>query len=212
MKSGVCPLSDEFPAIRDFTVDQAIHDQMRTSDFRSGAWKLTMLVFLVERIMAQAQVTQQFDIPAEQLWELIGDFGNMSKWTGLPPETCVQEGDGVGCIRTLTVPRGIIVDRLDAMTPNSYSYSVINASESPLPYKSYRATMTVDPVTPTSSQLTWAGEFEPDNISEEEAISNVENMYQMGIGLMKTTLGGEELRPLWVDVCQIAAPAQNDRF
>ncbi|MEM7101114.1 MAG: SRPBCC family protein [Pseudomonadota bacterium] len=140
--------------------------------------------------MANATIQQEFDIPAEQLWELIGDFGNMSKWTGLPPETCIQEGEGIGCIRTLTVPRGTIIDRLDALTANSYSYTVINAPESPLPYSAYSASMTVDAVTPMSSRLTWAGKFAPDGISEEEAVTNAENMYKMGIGMMKATIAG----------------------
>ena len=139
--------------------------------------------------MAKATVQQEFDIPSEQLWELIGNFGNMSKWTGLPADTCVQKGEGVGCIRTLTVPRGTIVDRLDTIMENSYSYSVINAAESPLPFESYKATMRVDPVSSTKSRLTWYGEFEPDNISEEEAVSNVENMYKMGIDMMKAAIG-----------------------
>ncbi|MEM7283338.1 MAG: SRPBCC family protein [Pseudomonadota bacterium] len=138
--------------------------------------------------MASVSVKQQFDLSANDLWDLIGDFGDMSKWTGLPPETCVQEGEGVGCLRTLTVPRGTIVDRLEAQTDNSYTYCVVNTAESPLPYKSYRATMTVEPVTTATSQLVWSGEFEPDGISEAEACAAAENMYKMGIGMMLATL------------------------
>jgi len=71
--------------------------------------------------MANTQVEQVFDIPVNQLWELIGDFGDMSKWTGLPPEKCIQEGEGIGSLRTLRFREGeIIIDRLEAETDTSY--------------------------------------------------------------------------------------------
>ena len=31
--------------------------------------------------MLTASVSRRFDIPADKLWDLIGDFGNMAKWT-----------------------------------------------------------------------------------------------------------------------------------
>jgi hypothetical protein len=141
--------------------------------------------------MADIQVEQVFDIPANQLWELIGDFGDMSKWTGLPPETCIQEGEGIGSLRTLRFREGeIIIDRLEAETDTSYTYSIVNNDESPLPYKSYRATMSVEPVDATSSRFVWAGEFEPDGITDDEAVVFAQNMYSMGIGYMKKAVAG----------------------
>jgi hypothetical protein len=127
-----------------------------------------------------------FDLPVDDLWALIGDFGDTGKWSGRPPAGCVQEGEGIGALRTLTLADGrVIVDRLEAQTANSYSYSIVT---SPLPYKSYRATMAVAPIDAHSTRFTWIGEFEPLGMSDEEAIVFTRGVYAMGIGLMQKTL------------------------
>lgn len=127
-----------------------------------------------------------FDLPVDDLWALIGDFGDTGKWSGRPPEGCVQEGEGIGALRTLTLADGrVIVDRLEAQTANSYSYSIVT---SPLPYKSYRATMAVASIDARSTRFTWTGEFEPLGMSDEEAIVFTRGVYAMGIGLMQKTL------------------------
>lgn len=127
-----------------------------------------------------------FDLPVDDLWALIGDFGDTGKWSGRPPEGCVQAGEGIGALRTLTLADGRqVVDRLEAQTPNSYSYSIVT---SPLPYKSYRATMAVASIDAKSSRFTWTGEFEPLGMSDDEAIAFTKGVYAMGIGLMQKTL------------------------
>ena len=136
--------------------------------------------------MAKTSVQCEFDLSASELWDLVGDFGNMSKWTGLPRDTCVADGEGIGATRTLRLPNGgMIVDRLDAETERSYSYSIINNEESPLPFRSYNATLSVEPISAGKCQLDWAGEFEPDGISEQEAIDFAKAMYSRGLGMMK---------------------------
>lgn len=127
-----------------------------------------------------------FNLPVDDLWALIGDFGDTGKWSGRPPEGCVQEGEGIGAIRTLTLADGRkIVDRLEAQTQRSYSYSIVT---SPLPYKSYRATMAVTPIDAASTRFIWTGEFEPLGMSDAEAIEFTKGVYAMGIGLMQKTL------------------------
>lgn len=139
--------------------------------------------------MATARVEQKFDLPAEELWGLIGDFGDTGKWSGRPREACVQEGSGIGSLRTLTIRDGtVIVDRLENETENSYTYSVVDPIGSPLPYKSYRATMTVEPVDEHTSRFIWAGEFEPDGMSDAEASEFTVNVYEMGMGMMQDTI------------------------
>lgn len=136
--------------------------------------------------MPTVQAEQIFDLSADSLWALIGDFGDTGKWSGRPPEACVQEGEGIGALRTLTLDDGRkIVDRLEAQAANSYSYSIVSA---PLPYKSYRATMTVTPIDASSSKFTWTGVFEPAGMTDEQAVEFTKRVYQMGIGLMKNTI------------------------
>ena len=83
--------------------------------------------------MATASVQHEFDLPVDLLWDLVGGFGNMSKWTGLPPDSCKADGEEVGALRTLLLPNGgTIIDRLDAKSEHSYSYSIINMEDAPL--------------------------------------------------------------------------------
>lgn len=129
-----------------------------------------------------------FALPIDDLWAILGDFGQTGKWTGRPPEACVQEGEGIGALRTLYIQDGrVIVDRLEAQTDTSYSYSIVT---SPLPYKSYRATMSVEPVDADHTRFRWVGEFEPDGIGDDEAMAFTRNVYAMGIGLMRKTIEG----------------------
>jgi hypothetical protein len=80
-----------------------------------------------------------FALPLDELWAILGDFGQTGKWSGRPPEACVQEGEGIGALRTLTLDDGrVIVDLLDARTATSYTYSIVS---SPLPYQHYCANM-----------------------------------------------------------------------
>ena len=136
--------------------------------------------------MASAKVVHQFDLPASELWALLGDFGDTGKWSGRPAAACVQEGDGIGALRTLTlVDGGVIVDRLEAQGDYYYTYSIVS---SPLPVSAYRATMAISPVDSSSSQLTWSGDFEPIGMSDAEAIIFWESIYRMGIAMMERTI------------------------
>lgn len=127
-----------------------------------------------------------FNLPVDELWEILGDFGNTGKWSGRPKEACVQEGTGVGCLRTLTIADGnVIIDRLEAQTDFSYSYSVVSGN---LPWESYFATMSVEPVDGKTSKFTWTGTFEPKGMSEERCIAFTRNVYAAGIALMKANI------------------------
>ena len=132
---------------------------------------------------AIAQLKHQFAIPVDELWAMIGDFGDVGKWSGRPPEACVQEGEGIGALRTLTLDDGRqVVDRLDAQGDDFYSYSIVS---SPFPVTSYAATMSVAEVDAGTSEFTWRGSIEPDGISGEQAVEMFESMYHYGVGLME---------------------------
>lgn len=136
--------------------------------------------------MESAEVSHIFQLSADQLWDLIGDFGDTGKWSGRPPEACVQSGEGIGALRTLTLEDGRqIVDRLDAAGEKFYSYSIVT---SPLPVNSYQATMSVKPIDPKTSEFTWSGQFEPNGISDTQAVVFFESVYRSGIAMMERTI------------------------
>lgn len=135
-------------------------------------------------IMPTITAQHIFDLPGDDLWNnYLGSFGEIGKWSGRPPDACVREGEGIGSLRTLTLDDGgVIVDRLEAQGERSYSYSIVS---SPLPFRSYYATMSVEDVDDNTSRLTWTGVVEPAGISDEQAIRLTESIYKMGIGLMQ---------------------------
>ena len=138
---------------------------------------------------AIAQLKHQFAIPVDLLWSMIGDFGDVGKWSGRPAEACVQEGVGIGALRTLTLDDGRqVVDRLDAQGDIFYSYSIVT---SPFPVTAYAATMSVAAVDAASSELTWRGAIEPDGISDEAATAMFEAMYRYGVGLIERQIARE---------------------
>ena len=133
--------------------------------------------------MASAEVKHLFNLSAERMWALIGDFGDTGKWSGRPPEACRREGRGVGALRTLYLADGReIVDRQTAEGPMTYSYEIVT---SPLPVASYQACMAVAPVSATTCELTWSGRFEPAGITDAEAVVFFEDIYRMGIAMME---------------------------
>lgn len=140
--------------------------------------------------MTQAKVVHMFDVSADQLWELIGDFGDVGKWS--TSGSCVSEGDGVGALRTLTLDDGrIIVDRLEDFGNWHYSYSIV---ESPLPFHRYLAKMEVMFTSAEKCKLIWSSDFQPKGMNDEKAIEYIEGVYHWGIGMMIEALKREKTR------------------
>ena len=137
--------------------------------------------------MPTVTAKQTFALSIDDLWDLLGDFGNTSKWSGSPPEACVCNETGIGALRERRFADGrVIVDRLEAETDYSYTYSVVSG---PLPYKSYQATMAVQRIDDTHSEFSWTGVFEMKEMTDEEGITFTNNVYAMGIEMMKKTIG-----------------------
>ncbi|MEO1338093.1 MAG: SRPBCC family protein [Myxococcota bacterium] len=131
---------------------------------------------------------QVFRKPIDEVWAVLGDFGDTGKWSGRPKEDCTLQGRGVGALRKIALADGhMIVNRLDEQTRYSYSYSTIS---SPLPYKTYRAKMAVEAVDENSTRFVWTAEFEPLGIPDEQAVAMTRRLYRMGIDLMVQTIEG----------------------
>lgn len=136
--------------------------------------------------MATAEITRRFDVSAEQLWVLVGDFGDTGKWSGRPPEACRRDGEGIGALRTLTLADGrVIVDRLVDEGPLHYSYEIVS---SPLPVTRYRATMAVRPLGEARCELIWSGAFDPNGISDADAVALFEGVYRQALDMIDRQL------------------------
>ncbi len=126
-------------------------------------------------------VTMQttLEAPAEEVWQIVGDFNGLPRFVAAATKSRM-EGEGVGALRTLTLPDGNeIVERLEAYDDDArtLSYSIVSG---PLPVKDYHSTMKVSPLSETRCEVTWSSTFEAAGVSPEEARDAIEGIYAMG--------------------------------
>ncbi len=138
--------------------------------------------------MAKIAMSTQIAASADKVWDVLKDFNGLPGW--LPVVlTSSLEGDGVGCVRRLGIDGGgEVVERLDASDDagRTCTYSII---ESPFPFSSYQAIMTVKETGATACEFHWSCEVEPDGASEQEVVGILEGLYNSGFDGLKKALG-----------------------
>lgn len=134
---------------------------------------------MVEKI--GLKLAMKLDAKAEDVWAMIGNFGDLD-WHPAVASTTV-EGEGLEAVRTLTLVDGaVIFETLDEVSEMSYSYSI---TSSPLPVQNYSATLKVvdegDGV-----MVEWSSNFEPKTgASAEEAQAVVSGIYKAGFDVIQ---------------------------
>ncbi len=140
--------------------------------------------------MTDVKVSEAIAAPAAKVWELLGDFGGVTKWGGTMLQSCKVEGEGVGAVRRIGLPGGLeIAERLEALdaAKRSLTYSIIG--KSPIPIKNYLSVCSVVETGPNSCRVDWSGTFEPDGVAEDQAKGMVSGIYTGGIAGVKKLLG-----------------------
>jgi hypothetical protein len=137
--------------------------------------------------MARAVVKQEIAVPAETLWTLVADFGNVAWIPG--GQGAEVEGRGPGMLRILQGPKGEIRERLESADPATRTLVYSITQGIPLPVKSYRSTIKVSAAGKGRSQLEWSCEAEPDGVTEQEAVKAIEGVYGLMIGWIRSHLG-----------------------
>lgn len=136
--------------------------------------------------MAHVIVKEEIEAPADRLWRLVADFGDV-RW--IPGgESARAEGDGPGMVRILGIGAAEIRERLESRDEESRTIVYTIPQGMPMPITKYRATMIVRPVGDRRSELQWSCTFEPDGVPEAEAHAQVEGLYRMMIGWIRDFL------------------------
>ncbi len=92
--------------------------------------------------MGETTVNAEFQASADTVWKLLVDYGGIGDW-GPGIESCEVEGEGIGCVRAIGMPGGIVVkERLESLDDGArtLSYSIV---EGPMPVENYLATIKV---------------------------------------------------------------------
>jgi hypothetical protein len=123
--------------------------------------------------VARASSKIIFNISADAIWQVVGDFGSDCKYlTGVVH--CTVEGEGVGALRTLTYADGAyaIVERLEMLdaTARRLSYTLLTDT----PFRNCLTTMTVRNLGPNQTEPAWSASFEPVGLPENEAMELLE--------------------------------------
>lgn len=141
--------------------------------------------------MAEVQVTEELPVAAAKVWELVRDFGGAQKWLGPMVQKLELEGEGVGAIRTITLPGDTLLhEQLEALDDAEMSFSYAIVRDSPLPTSDYKAKFKLVETGPESCRIEWGSSFEPaGGMSEDDVKPMVEGIYRGGIAGLRQTLG-----------------------
>lgn len=133
--------------------------------------------------MAKAAAFIEIPVQADKVWQLIGGFNALPNWLPYIPQSELQED---GRVRHLANPDGsVIIERLMAFDEKerSYSYHILQA---PFPVKDYYSTLRVKKNDDgNSSRVEWFGEFTPVDVSDQEASSLFQGIYEDGLKALK---------------------------
>lgn len=97
-----------------------------------------------------ATVTQFEDLPlpAQDIWDVIGDFGDIQKWASIIKEQSVEQAPE-GLVRTLVIGDVTVREARIADSQFSYTYSILDRA----PMNDHRSTVAVIPLDATTSRL-----------------------------------------------------------
>jgi hypothetical protein len=129
--------------------------------------------------MVNVNLTKTVNTSADELWNLLRDFNGLPKFVEAVTASSI-DGEGVGAIRTLTLPNGAqIKERLEEFDDpgKRLVYSIVSG---PLPVDSYKVTVQVSDLGVNKSELIWSSTFEAKGATEDEARNAIEGIYQMG--------------------------------
>jgi len=137
--------------------------------------------------MARVSVKESLAFPAEKVWGLISDFGNVSWFQGLAKSEV--RGTGPGMVRLMYAgDNPPIHERLEALDAKGRTLTYTIPENIPFPVSDYRATMKVSESGPGRCELEWSCELTPKGIPDAQAVAMLEGMYKTMIGWLRESL------------------------
>lgn len=137
--------------------------------------------------MAKVSMQSEVNMAPDELWNLIGKFNALPDWHPAVSSSKLEDG---GKLRRLSLfGGGEIIERLEKIdeADRLYRYTIISG---PLPVANYTATLRVKDDGKGKSVIEWSSEFDPKGASETDAMSAVQQVYQMGMENLRKMFGG----------------------
>lgn len=140
--------------------------------------------------MSTVSRTLRINAPTDKVWETIRSFTRVEDYLPDWIAHSVVEGSGVGAERVCTLQDGTQVkEKLLALDEEAKTirYTAFNP---PLPVTDLVSTAKVSDAGDGGCEVEWSGMFEPNGVSEEEAVEMMGEAYAMGLeGLRKLHAG-----------------------
>ena len=137
--------------------------------------------------MPKVNMQTELDVPAQQVWDLIGSFNALPDWHPAVESSELEKG---GQIRKLRLAGGgTIVEKLETISDNErvYTYSIV---DSPLPVSDYTASISVRQDDDGDGTIVeWSSSFQAQGAPENEAVRAIEEIYEAGFDNLKRIFG-----------------------
>jgi hypothetical protein len=139
-----------------------------------------------EPAMADVSTFEDVNLPADTVWNVIGDFSGIRKWAVLVQSESVEDTPA-GKVRTLVMPENRVVkERLAAQSQYSYTYTMLDRPE----MADYRSTVAVIPLDPTHSRIELIMHLSPSaGQTDEDITTRYTRNLRGNLRAMKKALG-----------------------
>lgn len=137
--------------------------------------------------MIDVKIQKKLACPADKVWELLEDFGNLSWSPGM--DNVEVAGEGVGMVRKIIMSEDFqIVERLESMDKAAMSFSYSFPEGCPLPVNNYLGGGKVHADDANSCTLEWFCGGEPNGMEAAEVEEMLKGVYGDLLGSIATHL------------------------
>lgn len=118
--------------------------------------------------MVNVKLIRDLDFPAEQVWAVLEDYGNL-EWAMGPPRVEII-GEGIGMVRRVLIEGMDPIDEvLEAMDPADMSFAYSIPRGLPLPLTDYRSSARVEARADGCARVHWTCQCTPTDPGMTEA-------------------------------------------
>ncbi len=137
--------------------------------------------------MSTVKTSTTVPVPAEKVWEAIGNFNALPEWHPGVEKSTLEDG---GKVRRLKLLNGAeLVERLEQHDDDEYTYTY-SVVAGPLPVMNYSSTIKVRPTEDGGAEIEWSGDFEPVGAAAEAA-KTIQNVYESGLENLQKMFSGK---------------------
>jgi hypothetical protein len=133
-----------------------------------------------------ASVRMALEYPIDAVWAVAGRFDGLEAWAD-GVSACSVEGDGVGCVRTVT-RGGVVREQLESRDPGRHQISYTILAPHALPADDVRGEITLTALGPEATQIVWRSEAARFHAPPEALGERIEAFYRASIGGLERVL------------------------